>query len=508
MARSDEERVLSLLNFGDLLFLRNYFEALPLSESLSDAAKRLDISKEENLHHRLKRILKRLNRPPVNAGTKLTRGGEELSALLDEIWRAAGPILPASTRQSRRVVRLAMPEVMTGRSFVDLLRRINNQPWGSDVELVMRRLSPERLAAEVARQSRWPDDLVMTLSSSRAPAAGTPPRLRKVRRQSPLARADLRRVLLVLNNDPLVGKERGGSWFDPEDLRGRSIYLPPARLWPDFPVKRLGPAAVHVVRSFVEAHAYALTGRGRLAAAHPELLDEVEDELCDTIPLGPDAGFTRLELHRYRGATDPLVGKVFDLVERHLVELNREAERAEELNRELARYTWIAYTSDAPPDGNPGTDGGPGPAPWRWRYSSLSNFRVTALGNLKGRHGSLDRLEQSFHLSGRVMHTSDGWYHILWRSVDDETGPGDFEPRVEHFSVNFVFDGGTLKKGRPLVGLWSGRRSGPPPWEADCGVIMLATRPMDSRELSRGLGVFRGRLHLWRDPPDAAKSVP
>ena len=77
MSRGDEERALRRLNFSDLKFLQDFFRVLPGSPSLSEAARQLDISREENLHHRLRRVLRNLDdHPPVNDGTKTRARGK------------------------------------------------------------------------------------------------------------------------------------------------------------------------------------------------------------------------------------------------------------------------------------------------------------------------------------------------------------------------------------------------------------------------------------------------
>jgi hypothetical protein len=227
-------------------------------------------------------------------------------------------------------------------------------------------------------------------------------------------------------------------------------------------------------------------------------LDEVEDQLCDTIPLGPDAGMTRLELRRRSDARDPLVDKVYALIAEHLEELGRDAAMAESVNGQLSHYSWVAYLSDAPEVDSTGTTRAV--PKWRWKFASLSNFHVTALGHLKGRQQSLGLEEDAFNLTGRIMHGSGDWNHILWNSVDDRTEPGDREPRIEHYSVNIIFDDARLKRGLPLVGLWSGRVSRLDPWRPGCGTLVIATGPLDGDGLRSQLQLLRGNLQLEKNP--------
>lgn len=499
MIRSDEDGKLRRLNFSDLKFLHDFLKHLhgtPKLKSLSEAARRLDISRDENLHHRLKRVLGYVgylgNHPPINDGIRITEEGRKLEAVLNELLRTARPLL-SSKMGTRSVVRLAMPEVMTNGPFTDLLRKINKQAWAADLDLEVRRFPP-RYLEKARREQKGHFDLVMTLSGT------------DVKRDKPSNRsgANLRRVLLVLNNDELVGKSRIGSWPDEDALHGRPVYLAPTRLWPGFPEHGLEMCNIHHVASFDEAHAYALGGRKALAAAHPELLDEIVDELCDTIPLGPEAGRTRLKVHMYPGA-NKLIKDVHELMTAHLVDLGKDATRAEDVNKWISRYDHVAYTSIVHDECHRHPDGADNP--WHWKYASLSNFHVTALGHLKGHHQSGNTKGESFHLTGRIMHGKDGWNHVLWNSVDDETEPGDPAPKVEQCSVNLLFNDDRLARGLPLVGLWSGRISGPVPWVPACGVVLIATTQLGNEDLDEQLKAFRKTLHLWQDPPLPAKAA-
>ena len=78
MKRSAEDNRLKLLNFSDIQFLHEFLTYLKSSnyKSLSEIARKLGISREENLHHRLKRVLGRLGESPViNHGISITEEG-------------------------------------------------------------------------------------------------------------------------------------------------------------------------------------------------------------------------------------------------------------------------------------------------------------------------------------------------------------------------------------------------------------------------------------------------
>jgi hypothetical protein len=239
MSESDRELALKRINFGDFKFLLEFFKVLPGMPSLSEAARHLEISGAENLHHRLKRILRNLgNHPPINEGTKVTKAGRELEAIIQDLFKTAHPILSgepketptAGKRKARRTVRLAMPEVMTNRSYTDLLRKLHRQPWADGLELVMRRASPSRLHEfsnfATTRTGERPYDLVMTLSQA---PAGHHQKAKHRKGAPPSAIANLRRVLLVLNNDEIVEASTAGAWPDERRLQDRPIYFPPAR---------------------------------------------------------------------------------------------------------------------------------------------------------------------------------------------------------------------------------------------------------------------------------------
>lgn len=506
MDDNDTEALLRRLTFSDVKFLRDFFAALDGAETLAEVGRRLKIPNAANLHHRLARARRHFAQwGPVNVGTRLTPEGEELSARVKEIWRSSAPLLPLRPRSSRLAVHIAMPEVMTGRSFTELVRRLQEQAWGNELDLITRRDSPARLATAV-ETSKGRDDLVMTLT--RANESTSSPRAAPKKK---VASTNLRRVLIALNGDPMAARGRPGG-VALELLRNRAIYLPPHQLLPGFCFQRLEDLCdIHPVSSFADAHAYALNVRGAMAVAHPELLDEVEDKLCTTILLDADIGQTRLELHRPRragtrkesGARAEMVKRVYEVVELHLKEIGLRSSRAERLNEALSVFKWMAHTSDAPTlatmlehDTS---------ISWRWRYSNLEDFHVTALGHLKGRQGALEDKTQRFDIFGRIME-SEGVggrhdYHILWRSVDHQTLPGATEPQVEHFSVNMVFNEADLKGG-VLAGLWSGRRSGPGAWVPGCGVIILAGKPLSPADLKAAYIRFIGRLDHWKDPAD------
>jgi DNA-binding transcriptional LysR family regulator len=494
---------------ADIEFLRGFFAALPGSSSMKAVATKLGMNDPSNLAHHLDRALEPWGHRgrDVHNGTKLTPAGEELAARVRDLWRLLNPLLPRSDGSrkfaGRLPVRLALPELFTGRPFAELLRRLHEQPWGDDLELVTRRCSPQELERSL---KAGPDDLVLTIS-------GAPPNSGQ-KLEWPSKAIAFRRVLLGLNDDPLSQVDQlGGSSRElgDEEVRGRSLYLPPDNQLPGFCFWRFERLCdVHSAGSFAEAHAHVLAGRRVLAVAHPEVLDELEDKLCTTIPIGQDAGVTHLTLHRPPrpegdGAWSRLVDRVFEVIARHLEAMSERTARADLMNNRLRELHWIAYTSNAAV-GDASAFG-----IWRWRFSQLENFHVTALGHLKGRHTPVDHSEVSFDVFGRVMHAnvgSDGLrqHHALWRSVDHMTQPGDTEPRQEHFSVNLIFRDDELDRDRMLVGLWSGRRSGPGIWEPGCGIIILTNTRRPESELNSILYRFQNhRLQHWQIPVLADK---
>ena len=123
--------------------------------------------------------------------------------------------------------------------------------------------------------------------------------------------------------------------------------------------------------------------------------------------------------------TTKLIKNIYELIDAHLVNLGKDATRAEKINTSLTRYTHVFYTSivDGAYVPHPANDGAEDR--WHWKHASLSNFHITALGHLKGHHHGGTAKGESFHLTGRIMHSEDGWNHVLWNSVDDETEPRD-----------------------------------------------------------------------------------
>lgn len=505
----EKDFILRRLTFGDIKFLRDFFAAMPRSDSMTEVASHLKIRNPANLHHRLNRALEHFGvTAKIYEGNRLTHEGEALAAQVNELWKGPVAHLVHQRRSGRITVQLAMPEVITGRSFFELLRRLHDQAWGDKVELVAKRLPPSRLiyAAETGKGQY---DLILTL-------AAVPSRRKqrdKSTRPRPTMTAVLRRVLLCLNDDPIVRQAwTGGTPAVAKDewIRGRPLYLPPRHLLPGFCFERFDDLCdVHELNSFADAHAHTLAGRRAIAIAHPELIDEIEDKLCVSIPLGGSAGETLLGLYRSGNVgqkNDPhaeIVEQVSEVMELHLRELNQRSAKADRLNARLSLFRYMALTSDALADDPASIPdiSGPPPKDWLWRHWHLAAFHVTPLGHLKGRHGPLDlngQFKFAFELFGRIMQDQvDGrWqYHALWRSIDHQTHPGDREPRIEHTSVNFIFDETDLEN-QLLVGLWSGRPSGRGiVWAPGCGVVVLSTEEKRDDELDRIHRQFWGRLH-------------
>jgi hypothetical protein len=507
--RDDDEAL--RVTFEDIRFLRRFFKNFAGADSLKEVAKRLGYEDSaQSFHHRLSRALEHLgyeSRIYDKIKMRLTREGQDLEEWVRTVWETAAPGLPTRSRRARKPVYLAMPEVMTGRSFSELIGRLWDHGLGEDLDLVTRRMSPKRLA-DAATNSRGRDDLVMTLSAAPDPNAKAKAGAKRTAKPSS-SFADLQRVLIVRNSDPLVVADRTVG-LSRTDIGKHPIYLPPIEtLWPGFDLPWIEDAPeVHRVASFFDAHAYALNIPGALAAAHPETLDEVEDKLCRTLPLGIGAGRTRLQIHRIQrdaaesGPRADLIGRVLDVIAEHLEDLSTRADKAQKINESFANFSWMAYTSNAP-----GGDGISKESPeggWHWKYSKIEDLHVTALGHLKGRQGPLEPgfvprpdLEFEFDLFGRIMDDNRGKHHLLWRSVDHLTRANDRGPRVEHFSVNIVFSDDDLTKRKILTGLWTGRRSGPDLWVPGCGVVVLADRELSPDALRREVDEFRrDRLQL------------
>src|SRR5581483_10009779 len=102
--------------------------------------------------------------------TRLTPEGELLAARIREIWRLVSPLLSlhdgARGFAGRFPVRLALPEMFPDRAFAELLRRLHDQPWGDEVELIMRRRTPRELDSSSKVGS---DDLVLAIAGGTEP---------------------------------------------------------------------------------------------------------------------------------------------------------------------------------------------------------------------------------------------------------------------------------------------------------------------------------------------------
>lgn len=268
---------------------------------------------------------------------------------------------------------------------------------------------------------------------------------------------------------------------------------------PSYPLEDLEKAGARIesVDSYENAYMRMRIGDNKIACfGLPETLSEDDRREFVGIRL-EKAGFkTRPDKVRI-GLVNPkqaqkrrddvlngVVGELFDDFKKFMGNVAKRAEPAEDelLGRFNDRNSpWRCYHVRGLKDGSYWASG-----QLHWRFSRDGSMRGAHLVNLRSVvQGQRD--QQEYRTYGRMMvNKDDKECHLAWQGVFEDIS--DPEKPPETYDANFVFSKDAALSGKPLVGVWQGRRTYPQgddishEYLPDWGYVVLWQR---ERELER-----------------------
>jgi DNA-binding transcriptional LysR family regulator len=436
----------------DLILLCRTHEILNTSQegklTLSKIAKLLDKNRDM-FYKRVARFEKACKEDPEMAAVFGTKGfldsakNDALILSLEDILRAYDHIVNRQpTPETEIVVRIGAHVTVSTRILAPALRKIP-ETLINQIELI---------AGEPFTLLERDDlDLVLVTHSGE----GKPP--------GQVDELEIHPCLLCSMDHPFSTSTFQFSW---EKMADQSIVLfRDKRIHQGFSRDKIPKRVKRTVyvNTFLEAHAYALSGAG-IAFSFREILGEDEEKIVTVIDLPKEETTkSRLSLLRPKGArknrtpkAKAIIDQIEGAIQKHLEALKEDYMEAAGLNKLLKPYrleshsTWV---SGKKPNQNP-----------TWIRNQGVRLEATSTYFVKGCHSipSGEGKPDQNQIFGRLVRSAQdrSFLHLLWREKDipaqrPERGPAF----TAQDSVSFIFTEKDLELKKPLVGVWIGRAS-------------------------------------------------